>query len=74
MKLNVLKQASLPDALTAELARRYHLVELTALTDADFRALAGTFTMLITNGEATVTRADRQPACAGADRRLWRRL
>jgi hypothetical protein len=33
MKLNVLKQASLPDALTAELARRYHLVELTALTD-----------------------------------------
>ncbi|AWA00782.1 D-isomer specific 2-hydroxyacid dehydrogenase [Klebsiella variicola] len=56
MKLNVLKQASLPDALTAELARRYHLVELTALTDADFRALAGTFTMLITNGEATVTR------------------
>lgn len=56
MKLNVLKQASLPDALTAELARRYHLVELTALTDADFRALAGTFTVLITNGEATVTR------------------
>lgn len=56
MKLNVLKQASLPDALTAELARRYHLVELTALTDADFRALAGTFTMLVTNGEATVTR------------------
>ncbi|MCI4447919.1 2-hydroxyacid dehydrogenase [Klebsiella variicola] len=57
MKLNVLKQASLPDALTAELARRYHLVELTALTDADFRALVGTFTVLITNGEATVTRA-----------------
>lgn len=57
MKLNVLKQASLPDALTAELARRSHLVELTALTDADFRALAGTFTVLITNGEATVTRA-----------------
>lgn len=57
MKLNVLKQASLPDALTAELARRYHLVELTALADADFRALAGTFTVLITNGEATVTRA-----------------
>lgn len=56
MKLNVLKQASLPDALTAELARRYHLVELTTLTDADFRALAGTFTVLITNGEATVTR------------------
>ncbi|WAL54325.1 2-hydroxyacid dehydrogenase [Klebsiella variicola subsp. tropica] len=56
MKLNVLKQASLPDALTAELARRYHLVELTALTDADFRALAGNFTVLITNGEATVTR------------------
>ncbi|PXM34653.1 2-hydroxyacid dehydrogenase [Klebsiella variicola] len=56
MKLNVLKQAPLPDALTAELARRYHLVELTALTDADFRALAGTFTVLITNGEATVTR------------------
>ena len=56
MKLNVLKQAALPDALTAELARRYHLVELTALTDADFRALAGTFTVLITNGEATVTR------------------
>lgn len=56
MKLNVLKQASLPDALTAELARRYHLVEITALTDADFRALAGTFTVLITNGEATVTR------------------
>ncbi|MGV1616803.1 2-hydroxyacid dehydrogenase [Klebsiella quasipneumoniae] len=56
MKLNVLKQASLPDALTTELARRYHLVELTALTDADFRALAGTFTVLITNGEATVTR------------------
>lgn len=56
MKLNVLKQASLPDALTAELARRYHLVELTALTDADFRALAGTFTVLITNGEDTVTR------------------
>ena len=56
MKLNVLKQASLPDALTAELARRYHLVELTALTDADSRALAGTFTVLITNGEATVTR------------------
>lgn len=56
MKLNVLKQASLPDALTAELARRYHLVELTALTDADFRALAGTFTVLITNGEASVTR------------------
>lgn len=56
MKLNVLKQASLPDALTAELARRYHLVELTALTDDDFRALAGTFTVLITNGEASVTR------------------
>ncbi|ASV19778.1 2-hydroxyacid dehydrogenase [Klebsiella quasivariicola] len=56
MKLNVLKQASLPDALTAELARRYHLVELTTLTDADFCALAGTFTVLITNGEATVTR------------------
>lgn len=31
-------------------------MELTALTDADFRALAGTFTVLITNGEASVTR------------------
>lgn len=56
MKLKVLKQASLPDQLTAELEKQYDIYEYHTLTEADFSALANQFTIMITNGEATVTR------------------
>ncbi|MDR7343695.1 lactate dehydrogenase-like 2-hydroxyacid dehydrogenase [Pantoea alhagi] len=51
MKQKVLKQASLPDALTAALSERYDLHEL-----ADIAAIADEVTVVITNGEAVVTR------------------
>lgn len=51
MKQKVLKQASLPDALTAALSERYDLHEL-----ADLAAIANEVTVVITNGEAVVTR------------------
>ncbi|EKK4002501.1 2-hydroxyacid dehydrogenase [Cronobacter sakazakii] len=56
MKPMVLKHAYLPDALTAELRERYDLREFSQMSDADFGALAGDITALVTNGEAVVTR------------------
>ncbi|TCV96728.1 2-hydroxyacid dehydrogenase [Biostraticola tofi] len=56
MKQIVLKQAGLPDALTAELSERYDLYELAQLSDSDLAAIAGNVTVVITNGEAVVTR------------------
>ncbi|EKM0668378.1 2-hydroxyacid dehydrogenase [Cronobacter turicensis] len=57
MKPIVLKHAYLPDALTAELCERYDLREFSQMSDADFVAIAGDITALVTNGEAVVTRA-----------------
>ncbi len=56
MKQKVLKQAGLPDALTAELREHYDLYELVTLSEAEFAAIAGEITVVITNGEAVVTR------------------
>ncbi|RKQ41144.1 2-hydroxyacid dehydrogenase [Enterobacter sp. R1(2018)] len=56
MKQKVLKQAGLPDALTAELREHYDLYELATLSEAEFAAIAGEITVVITNGEAVVTR------------------
>ncbi|EPT7082815.1 2-hydroxyacid dehydrogenase [Cronobacter sakazakii] len=56
MKPMVLKHAYLPDALTAELRKRYDLREFSQMSDADFVAIAGDITALVTNGEAVVTR------------------
>lgn len=56
MNQKVLKQASLPDALTAALSERYDLHELARMSRADLAAIAGEVTVLVTNGEAVVTR------------------
>ncbi|GLR07492.1 hydroxyacid dehydrogenase [Mixta theicola] len=56
MKQKVLKQASLPDALTAGLSERYDLLELARMSLADLAAIADEVTVVITNGEAVVTR------------------
>ncbi|AUX91678.1 2-hydroxyacid dehydrogenase [Mixta gaviniae] len=56
MKQKVLKQASLPDALTAALSERYDLYELAQLSLAGLAAIADEVTVVITNGEAVVTR------------------
>lgn len=56
MKQKVLKQAYLPDALTADLRDRYELLELAQMSPADLAAVAGEITVVITNGEAVVTR------------------
>ena len=56
MKLKILKQASLPDQLTAELNSLYDVYEYEALTREELAVLAEQFTIMITNGEATVTR------------------
>ncbi|POP44609.1 2-hydroxyacid dehydrogenase [Superficieibacter electus] len=56
MKQKVLKQAYLPDALTTELSQRYDLYDMALLTDAEVQAVASEITVVITNGEAVVTR------------------
>lgn len=56
MKQKVLKQAYLPDALTAELNERYDLYELAKISEAELAAIADEVTVVITNGEAVVTR------------------
>ncbi|WP_110877467.1 2-hydroxyacid dehydrogenase [Franconibacter helveticus] len=56
MKQKVLKQAYLPDALTAELSEHYDLRELAQMSAADLAAIAHEITVVITNGEAVVTR------------------
>ncbi len=56
MKQKVLKQAGLPDALTAELSQRYDLYDMAHLSDAELSAIAREITVIITNGEAVVTR------------------
>ncbi|ELY3805242.1 2-hydroxyacid dehydrogenase [Cronobacter sakazakii] len=56
MKPMVLKHAYLPDALTTGLRERYDLREFSQMSDADFVAIAGDITALVTNGEAVVTR------------------
>lgn len=56
MKQKVLKQASLPDALTTALSERYDLYELAQLSLAGLAAIADEVTVVITNGEAVVTR------------------
>ncbi|EMC4144917.1 2-hydroxyacid dehydrogenase [Cronobacter sakazakii] len=56
MKPIVLKHAYLPDALTTGLRERYDLREFSQMSDADFVAIAGDITALVTNGEAVVTR------------------
>ncbi|EKC6209202.1 2-hydroxyacid dehydrogenase [Cronobacter sakazakii] len=55
MKPMVLKHAYLPDALTTGLRARYDLREFSQMSDADFVAIAGDITALVTNGEAVVT-------------------
>ncbi|WP_105737039.1 2-hydroxyacid dehydrogenase [Cronobacter dublinensis] len=56
MKQKVLMQAALPDALAAALGERYSLHALSALTPTEFAALAADITVVVTNGEAVVTR------------------
>lgn len=56
MKMKVLKQASLPAPLMASLESRYEVVEYSTLTESDFTGLAAEFQVLLTNGEAVVTR------------------
>ncbi|MDG1640409.1 2-hydroxyacid dehydrogenase [Klebsiella huaxiensis] len=56
MKLKILKQASLPEQLTAELERLYEVYEYESLTVGELDILAEQFTIMITNGEAIVTR------------------
>lgn len=56
MKLKILKQASLPEQLTAELERLYEVYEYESLTVDELDFLAEQFTIMITNGEAIVTR------------------
>jgi hydroxypyruvate reductase len=57
MKQKILKQAGLPDALTAELAKRYDLYDYDALTPVEAQTLAESCEVAITNGEAVVSRA-----------------
>lgn len=56
MKQKVLKQAGLPDALTEQLRERYDLIELAELSAAEFTAIGQDVAVVITNGEAVVTR------------------
>lgn len=56
MKQKILKQAGLPDALTAELSQRYDLYDLALLSETEFQAVASEIAVVITNGEAVVTR------------------
>lgn len=56
MKQKILLQAALPAPLIAELQQRYQLIDYQTLTPADFAAVAAEFQLLLTNGEATVTR------------------
>ncbi|KOC88350.1 2-hydroxyacid dehydrogenase [Winslowiella iniecta] len=56
MKPKILLQAALPAPLIAELQQRYQLIDYQTLTAADFAAMAADFQLLLTNGEATVTR------------------
>ena len=56
MKQKVLKQAGLPDALTAELQARYDLYDLAEMDADKLAAIADEVTVVITNGEAVVTR------------------
>lgn len=55
-KHKVLKQAGLPDALTAELAERYQLYDSRCLTPVQTQMLAESCEVVITNGEAVVSR------------------
>ncbi|ALB61061.1 D-3-phosphoglycerate dehydrogenase [Cronobacter condimenti 1330] len=56
MKQTVLKHAYLPDALTDALRERYTLCEYASMTNREFATIAGEVTVLVTNGEAVVTR------------------
>ncbi|MBS0847924.1 2-hydroxyacid dehydrogenase [Citrobacter sp. JGM124] len=56
MKTKILKQASLPDQLTEKLELLYDICEYDTLSAETFAALAKEFTVMITNGEAVVTR------------------
>ena len=56
MKLKILKQASLPEQLTAKLEQLYDIYEYETLAAEEFSLLAKEFTIMITNGEAVVTR------------------
>lgn len=56
MKTKILKQAGLPAPLMIALQARYEVVEYSALTERDFQSMADEFSLLLTNGEAIVTR------------------
>lgn len=56
MKMKVLKQAGLPVPLVDALQARYEVVEYSTLTERDFQSMADEFQLLLTNGEAVVTR------------------
>ncbi|ATA26014.1 hydroxyacid dehydrogenase [Brenneria goodwinii] len=56
MKQKILKQASLPAQLDEELNARYDVYEYAALAPSEFSRLAEEFRVVITNGEAVVTR------------------
>lgn len=56
MKMKVLKQAFLPAPLLSDLQERYEVVEYSLLTSDDFAGMAADFQVLLTNGEAVVTR------------------
>ncbi|MEC5344119.1 2-hydroxyacid dehydrogenase [Brenneria populi] len=56
MKHKILKQASLPAQLDEELNALYDVYEYAALTPSGFSQLAEEFRVVITNGEAVVTR------------------
>lgn len=56
MKMKLLKQAFLPAPLLRDLQERYQVVEYNLLTSSDFTGMAADFQVLLTNGEAVVTR------------------
>jgi len=54
--MKLLKQAALPDALTAELSNTYDLIEFADLTAQQVEDIAESVTIILTNGEAVVSR------------------
>lgn len=54
--MKLLKQATLPDALTTELSSTYDLIELAGLSAQQVEDVAESITIVVTNGEAVVSR------------------
>ena len=54
--MKLLKQAGLPEALTEALAATYDMVDLALVSEQQINDMAEHITMVVTNGEASVTR------------------